>query len=201
MIWWSSNNFVDSRLILRSSYLVGDRLKKRIWYPLSGIYRPLRLCIVASYVLANILLLTHYLHGILSRHGSHSSWVHSEQDLTIHCYRLRLQMAWRVSLLSRRSRRSSRLRHLVSMMVSWICHYPKKWHCKYKYLLLWDLHFFLICLGRRFQALLKTYEQLSGLILDTLRIDLRCRAVFYLEAAMRHVSLSCSTDWSLHTFI
>lgn len=38
----------------------------------------------------------------------------------------------------------------------------------------------------RFQALLKTYEQLSGLILDTLRIDLRCRAVFYLEAAMRH---------------
>ncbi|KAF5352783.1 hypothetical protein D9756_006065 [Leucocoprinus leucothites] len=38
----------------------------------------------------------------------------------------------------------------------------------------------------RFQALLKTYEQLSGLILDTLRIDLRCRAIFYLEAAMRH---------------
>lgn len=40
---------------------------------------------------------------------------------------------------------------------------------------------------RRFQALLKTYEQLSGLILDTLRIDLRCRAIYYLEAAMRHV--------------
>ncbi|KXN85672.1 putative exocyst complex component sec8 [Leucoagaricus sp. SymC.cos] len=38
----------------------------------------------------------------------------------------------------------------------------------------------------RFQALLKTYEQLSGLILDTLRIDLRCRAIYYLEAAMRH---------------
>jgi hypothetical protein len=27
------------------------------------------------------------------------------------------------------------------------------------------------------------------LILDTLRIDLRCRAIFYLEAAMRHVSV------------
>ncbi|KAJ3563576.1 hypothetical protein NP233_g8850 [Leucocoprinus birnbaumii] len=38
----------------------------------------------------------------------------------------------------------------------------------------------------RFQALLKTFEQLSGLILDTLRIDLRCRAIFYLEGAMRH---------------
>ncbi|EKM84205.1 hypothetical protein AGABI1DRAFT_52016 [Agaricus bisporus var. burnettii JB137-S8] len=38
----------------------------------------------------------------------------------------------------------------------------------------------------RFQALLKTYEQLSDLILDTMRIDLRCRAIYYLEAAMRH---------------
>jgi hypothetical protein len=39
----------------------------------------------------------------------------------------------------------------------------------------------------RFQALLKTYEQLSGLILDSIRIDVRCRTIYYLEASMRHV--------------
>ncbi|KAF8167728.1 exocyst complex component sec8 [Crassisporium funariophilum] len=38
----------------------------------------------------------------------------------------------------------------------------------------------------RFQALLKTYDQLSSLILDTIRIDLRCRTIHYLDAAMRH---------------
>lgn len=38
----------------------------------------------------------------------------------------------------------------------------------------------------RFQALLKTYDQLSGLILDTMRIDLRCRTIHYLDSAMRH---------------
>ncbi|KAF7339799.1 Sec8 exocyst complex component specific domain-containing protein [Mycena venus] len=37
----------------------------------------------------------------------------------------------------------------------------------------------------RFQALLKTYEQLSELILDTLRIDIRCRTIHYLESALR----------------
>ncbi|KAF8973579.1 exocyst complex component sec8 [Flammula alnicola] len=36
----------------------------------------------------------------------------------------------------------------------------------------------------RFQALLKTYDQLSTLILDTIRIDLRCRAIHYLDSAM-----------------
>ncbi|KAF4623818.1 hypothetical protein D9613_002144 [Agrocybe pediades] len=38
----------------------------------------------------------------------------------------------------------------------------------------------------RFQALLKTYDQLSTLILDTIRIDLRCRAIHYLTSAIRH---------------
>ncbi|PPQ62982.1 hypothetical protein CVT24_006088, partial [Panaeolus cyanescens] len=40
----------------------------------------------------------------------------------------------------------------------------------------------------RFQALLKTYEQLSSFILDTIRVDLRCRAIHYLDSAMRHAS-------------
>lgn len=39
----------------------------------------------------------------------------------------------------------------------------------------------------RFQALLKTYEQLAELILHTIRIDVRCRTIHYLDAAMRHV--------------
>ncbi|KAF9457349.1 Sec8 exocyst complex component-specific domain-containing protein [Collybia nuda] len=38
----------------------------------------------------------------------------------------------------------------------------------------------------RFQALLKTYEQLSGLILDTIRIDVRCRTIYHLDSSMRH---------------
>jgi exocyst complex component 4 len=38
----------------------------------------------------------------------------------------------------------------------------------------------------RFQALLKTYEQLAELILHTIRIDIRCRTIHYLDAAMRH---------------
>lgn len=42
-------------------------------------------------------------------------------------------------------------------------------------------------LHSRFQALLKTYDQLSGLILDTIRIDVRCRTMFYLNSSMRHV--------------
>ncbi|KAF5385527.1 hypothetical protein D9757_005437 [Collybiopsis confluens] len=37
----------------------------------------------------------------------------------------------------------------------------------------------------RFQALLKTYEQLSELILHTIRIDVRCRTVYYLNLTMR----------------
>ncbi|KAJ7169705.1 exocyst complex component sec8 [Mycena filopes] len=38
----------------------------------------------------------------------------------------------------------------------------------------------------RFQALLKTYEQLSELILDSIRIDIRCRTIHYLESTLRH---------------
>ncbi|KIK70793.1 hypothetical protein GYMLUDRAFT_32854 [Collybiopsis luxurians FD-317 M1] len=37
----------------------------------------------------------------------------------------------------------------------------------------------------RFQALLKTYEQLSELILHTIRVDVRCRTVYYLNLAMK----------------
>jgi len=37
----------------------------------------------------------------------------------------------------------------------------------------------------RFQALLKTYQQLAELILDTIRIDIRCRTIYYLDSAMR----------------
>ncbi|KAI0048336.1 hypothetical protein FA95DRAFT_1558105 [Auriscalpium vulgare] len=38
----------------------------------------------------------------------------------------------------------------------------------------------------RFHALLKTYEQLSELILHTIRIDVRCRGAHYLDLALRH---------------
>ncbi|KAF8898925.1 exocyst complex component sec8 [Infundibulicybe gibba] len=37
----------------------------------------------------------------------------------------------------------------------------------------------------RFQALLKTYNQLSELILHTIRIDIRCRSIYYLNSALR----------------
>lgn len=45
----------------------------------------------------------------------------------------------------------------------------------------------------RYQALIKTYEQLADLILVTIRIDLRCRTMYYLDCSMRHVRL-------LHTY-
>jgi hypothetical protein len=32
---------------------------------------------------------------------------------------------------------------------------------------------------------------MSSLILDTLRIDVRCRALFYLDASMKHVRHRC----------
>ncbi|KII94197.1 hypothetical protein PLICRDRAFT_171865 [Plicaturopsis crispa FD-325 SS-3] len=41
-------------------------------------------------------------------------------------------------------------------------------------------------MGLRFQALLKTYEQLAELVLHTIRIDIRCRTIHYLDASMRH---------------
>ncbi|KAG5635065.1 hypothetical protein H0H81_012546 [Sphagnurus paluster] len=46
----------------------------------------------------------------------------------------------------------------------------------------------------RFQALLKTYEQLCGLILDSLRIDVRCRTIYYLDSAMRQGDYSIESD-------
>ncbi|KAI0322694.1 Sec8 exocyst complex component-specific domain-containing protein [Amylostereum chailletii] len=38
----------------------------------------------------------------------------------------------------------------------------------------------------RFHALLKTYDQLSELILHTMRVDIRCRVSHYLDLASRH---------------
>ncbi|KAJ2919296.1 hypothetical protein MD484_g1171, partial [Candolleomyces efflorescens] len=46
----------------------------------------------------------------------------------------------------------------------------------------------------RFQALIRTYDQLSGLILDTLRIDIRCRTLYYLDASMRHGNYNASYE-------
>ncbi|KAJ7275219.1 Sec8 exocyst complex component-specific domain-containing protein [Mycena haematopus] len=46
----------------------------------------------------------------------------------------------------------------------------------------------------RFQALLKTYEQLSELILDALRIDIRCRTIHYLESALRYGNYSLERE-------
>ncbi|KAK7064373.1 Sec8 exocyst complex component-specific domain-containing protein [Favolaschia claudopus] len=46
----------------------------------------------------------------------------------------------------------------------------------------------------RFQALLKTFEQLSELILDTLRIDIRCRAIHYLESSLRFGNYSIDRE-------
>ncbi len=41
---------------------------------------------------------------------------------------------------------------------------------------------------RRFDALLKTYEQLAEMIIFTIRLDMRCRAIHYLHSAIRFVS-------------
>ncbi|KAJ7706369.1 Sec8 exocyst complex component-specific domain-containing protein [Mycena rosella] len=46
----------------------------------------------------------------------------------------------------------------------------------------------------RFQALLKTYEQLSELILDSIRIDIRCRTIHYLESALRYGNYSIERE-------
>ena len=44
--------------------------------------------------------------------------------------------------------------------------------------------------SRRFGALLKTYTQLAEIILHTIRIEVRCRTIYYLDAAFRHVGVS-----------
>ena len=41
----------------------------------------------------------------------------------------------------------------------------------------------------RFQALLKTYDQLSESILYTIRADIRCRVMHHLDLALRHVRI------------
>jgi hypothetical protein len=50
---------------------------------------------------------------------------------------------------------------------------------------------------RRFHALLKTYDQLSELILHTIRIDVRSRVAYYLGLAMRHVGVHPSHHFIL----
>ena len=40
---------------------------------------------------------------------------------------------------------------------------------------------------RRFDALMKTYEQLAEYVLASLRIDTRCRTIHFLDLAMRRV--------------
>jgi exocyst complex component 4 len=51
----------------------------------------------------------------------------------------------------------------------------------------------------RFQALLKTYEQLAELILHSIRIDVRCRTIYCLDAAMRHVLSSLAPFFHILT--
>lgn len=38
----------------------------------------------------------------------------------------------------------------------------------------------------RYHALIKTFEQFAELILVTIRIDVRCRTMYYLDSSMRH---------------
>ena len=54
---------------------------------------------------------------------------------------------------------------------------------------------------RRFQALLKTFEQLSGLILDCLRVDVRCRSIHYLECAMKEAGFTVKKRRSVKTLL
>ncbi|KAG7099005.1 hypothetical protein E1B28_000890 [Marasmius oreades] len=46
----------------------------------------------------------------------------------------------------------------------------------------------------RFQALVRTYDQLSDLILDTIRLDVRCRTMHYLDLAMRLGNYTIDTE-------
>jgi len=46
----------------------------------------------------------------------------------------------------------------------------------------------------RFQALLKTYEQLSELIIDTIRVDIRCRVMHYLDSALQFGNYSVDRE-------
>ena len=48
-----------------------------------------------------------------------------------------------------------------------------------------------LCRNRRFQALQKTYEQLSETILHTVRVDIRCRVWHHLDLAL---SPPCAQD-------
>ena len=50
---------------------------------------------------------------------------------------------------------------------------------------------------RRFQALQKTYEQLSESILHTARVDIRCRVWHHLDLALRHVRSQTRVGYSM----
>jgi hypothetical protein len=56
----------------------------------------------------------------------------------------------------------------------------------------------MLTIYRRFGALLKTYTQLAEIILHTIRIEVRCRSIYYLDAAFRHVGSNLN---GLHLFI
>lgn len=43
---------------------------------------------------------------------------------------------------------------------------------------------------RRYDALLKAYEQLAELVIHTIRVEIRCRIVHFLNLAMRQVRLA-----------
>lgn len=65
---------------------------------------------------------------------------------------------------------------------------PAQWPCKLNGHWQSVTHSSHNCVYRRFDALLKTYEQLSEMVLFTFRTDIRCRAIHYLNLSIRRVS-------------
>lgn len=66
-------------------------------------------------------------------------------------------------------------------------HSPVLWHCKL-YDLITDIRTVSHNACRRFDALLKTYEQLAEMVLFTFRTDIRCQAIHYLSLSIRRAS-------------
>lgn len=48
-------------------------------------------------------------------------------------------------------------------------------------------------ISSRFASLISTYEQLGQIVLFTIRLDVRCRVMYYLTTAMHHVSHASTT--------
>lgn len=53
----------------------------------------------------------------------------------------------------------------------------------------------------RFDALMRTYEQLAEYVLATLRIDTRCRTIHFLDLAMRRVGVILDFEWNTRSFL